>query len=95
LAAAHYQSPRAQSDATNADLASLEDCGCWIAKGWRLCSAELCRLAEYQHSPVALPFEAKSLKGISEKLIQSHWENNYGGAIKALNTAWDSVAKRM
>jgi Fe-Mn family superoxide dismutase len=41
---------------------------------------------EYQHAPVPLPFDAKSLKGISEKLIQSHWENNYGGAIKALNT---------
>jgi Fe-Mn family superoxide dismutase len=40
---------------------------------------------EYQHSPKALPFEAKSLKGLSEKLVQSHWENNYGGAIKALN----------
>jgi Fe-Mn family superoxide dismutase len=35
--------------------------------------------------PVALPFDAKSLHGISEKLIQSHWENNYGGAVKALN----------
>ncbi len=41
---------------------------------------------DYQHSPVALPFDAKSLKGISEKLIQSHWENNYTGAVKALNT---------
>lgn len=40
----------------------------------------------YQHAPVPLPFDPKSLKGISEKLIQSHWENNYGGAIKALNT---------
>jgi Fe-Mn family superoxide dismutase len=40
---------------------------------------------EYQHAPVALPFDPKSLKGISEKLIQSHWENNYGGAVKALN----------
>lgn len=40
---------------------------------------------EYQHSPKPLPFEAKSLKGLSEKLVQSHWENNYGGAIKALN----------
>lgn len=39
-----------------------------------------------QHSPVPLPFDAKSLTGISEKLIRSHWENNYGGAIKALNT---------
>ena len=40
----------------------------------------------YQHTPVPLPFDTKSLKGISEKLIQSHWENNYSGAIKALNT---------
>jgi Fe-Mn family superoxide dismutase len=40
----------------------------------------------YQHAPVPLPFDTKSLKGISEKLIQSHWENNYSGAIKALNT---------
>ena len=39
-----------------------------------------------QHVPVPLPFDAKSLKGISEKLIQSHWENNYVGASKALNT---------
>jgi len=33
----------------------------------------------------ALPFDPKSLKGISEKLIQSHWESNYTGAVKALN----------
>ena len=39
----------------------------------------------YQNAPVPLPFDPKSLKGISEKLIQSHWENNYSGAIKALN----------
>ena len=39
-----------------------------------------------QHEPVPLPFDAKKLKGISEKLIQSHWENNYVGASKALNT---------
>lgn len=40
----------------------------------------------YQHIPVPLAFDPKNLKGISEKLIQSHWENNYGGAVKALNT---------
>jgi len=39
----------------------------------------------HQHSPVPLPFDPKSLRGISEKLIQSHWENNYVGASKALN----------
>ena len=40
---------------------------------------------DYQHAPAPLPFDAKTLKGLSEKLIQSHWENNYGGAVKALN----------
>jgi Fe-Mn family superoxide dismutase len=35
--------------------------------------------------PLPLPFDAKSLKGLSERLIQSHWENNYVGAVKALN----------
>jgi Fe-Mn family superoxide dismutase len=40
----------------------------------------------YQHEAVPLPFDAKSLKGISEKLIQSHWENNYKGSVAALNT---------
>jgi Fe-Mn family superoxide dismutase len=50
---------------------------------------------EYQHAPVRLPFDAKSLKGISEKLIQSHWENNYGGAVKALNTLRGRLAQAM
>jgi superoxide dismutase, Fe-Mn family len=41
---------------------------------------------QHQHTAVPLPFDAKALKGLSEKLMQSHWENNYGGAVKALNT---------
>ena len=49
----------------------------------------------YQHSPVPLPFDAKSLMGISEKLIQSHWENNYSGAIKALNTVRGKLTQAM
>jgi len=32
-----------------------------------------------------LSCEPKKLKGLSEKLIVSHWENNYGGAVKRLN----------
>jgi Fe-Mn family superoxide dismutase len=38
-----------------------------------------------QHQPQPLPFDPAKLRGISEKLIRSHWENNYGGAVKALN----------
>src|SRR5690348_15989461 len=32
-----------------------------------------------------LPFEASKLKGLSEKLITSHHDNNYAGAVKRLN----------
>lgn len=39
-----------------------------------------------QHQPKPLSFDAAKLKGLSEKLIRSHWENNYGGAVRALNT---------
>jgi Fe-Mn family superoxide dismutase len=41
---------------------------------------------DYQHAVAPLPFDVKSLKGLSDRLIQSHWENNYGSAVKALNT---------
>jgi Fe-Mn family superoxide dismutase len=37
------------------------------------------------HAPVPLPFDPRSLKGLSERLLRSHWEQNYGGAVKALN----------
>jgi Fe-Mn family superoxide dismutase len=38
-----------------------------------------------QHQPKALPFDPTKLKGISEKVIRSHWENNYQGAMRTLN----------
>ena len=42
------------------------------------------------HEPVPLPFEARSLKGISEKLIRSHHENNYTGAVKVEGLGFDN-----
>jgi len=38
-----------------------------------------------EHRAKPLKFDPAKLKGLSERLIQSHWENNYGGALKALN----------
>jgi superoxide dismutase, Fe-Mn family len=38
-----------------------------------------------KHLPKPLPFNPTKLNGISEKLIRSHHENNYAGAVKALN----------
>ena len=37
------------------------------------------------HQPKPLPFEAGSLNGLSARLIESHWSNNYGGSVRALN----------
>lgn len=36
--------------------------------------------------PKSLPFDAGRLDGLSEKLIRSHWENNYIGSLKTLDT---------
>src|SRR5688500_5876085 len=43
------------------------------------------RVAPGQHQIVPLPFDPKKLKGLSERLLVSHHENNYGGALKNLN----------
>jgi Fe-Mn family superoxide dismutase len=37
------------------------------------------------HEPKPLPYAAGSLNGLSERLIQSHWSNNYGGSVRTLN----------
>jgi superoxide dismutase, Fe-Mn family len=38
-----------------------------------------------KHTPVPLPFDPRKLKGLSERLIVSHHDNNYVGAVKNLN----------
>ncbi len=45
-----------------------------------------------QHQPKPLPFDPAKLKGLSEKLIRSHHENNYAGAVKALNVVEQRLA---
>jgi Fe-Mn family superoxide dismutase len=39
----------------------------------------------------ALACDPSRLKGLSEKLIVSHFENNYGGAVKRLNAICDQL----
>ena len=38
-----------------------------------------------QYEIKKLPFDPAKVKGLSEKLLQSHWANNYSGAVKRLN----------
>jgi len=44
------------------------------------------------HQPRALSFDPAKLDGLSEKLIRSHWENNYGGSVKTLNAVKQRLA---
>src|SRR5215475_2648213 len=37
------------------------------------------------HQAKPLPFDPTKLRGLSEKLLRSHHENNYTGAVKRLN----------
>src|SRR5216110_1492927 len=39
-----------------------------------------------------LPFDPSKVKGLSEKLLTSHYENNYGGAVKRLNAITTQLA---
>lgn len=39
-----------------------------------------------------LPFDPKSIKGLSEKIIVSHHDNNYAGAVKRLNAIGAELA---
>jgi Fe-Mn family superoxide dismutase len=40
-----------------------------------------------------LPIDPKRLKGLSERMIVSHYENNYGGAVKRLNAIAAKLAE--
>jgi Fe-Mn family superoxide dismutase len=40
-----------------------------------------------------LPFDPKKIKGLSEKILVSHYENNYTGAVKRLNAITEQLAE--
>ena len=44
----------------------------------------------YSMKPLAC--DPRRIKGVSENLIVSHYENNYGGAVKRLNAISEQLA---
>lgn len=46
-----------------------------------------------QRPLVPLPFDPKKLEGLSERLVVSHHENNYGGAVRNLNKVEAALAQ--
>lgn len=47
------------------------------------------------HQPKPLKFDPGKLIGLSNRLITSHWENNYVGSVKALNMVEGRLAAAM
>lgn len=45
-----------------------------------------------EYVPKKLPFDPAKVKGLSEKLLVSHYENNYTGAVKRLNAITAQLA---
>ncbi len=48
-----------------------------------------------KHLPKSLRFDPAKLPGLSERLMRSHWENNYTGSVKALNMIEGRLAAAM
>src|SRR5258708_5413133 len=68
-------------------MASISADGKNTAAGNQQSSAtvQAARAFRGEHQPKPLSFDPAKLKGLSEKLLRSHHENNYTGAVKALN----------
>jgi Fe-Mn family superoxide dismutase len=70
-----------------------------VAAGAAVLAGATDALAQQQASAPApqfeikkLPFDPARIKGLSEKLLQSHWQNNYSGAVKRLNAIGAQLA---
>lgn len=50
-------------------------------------------VAPGKHTAKPLPFDPRRLRGLSERLMVSHHENNYGGALKNLNRVEEELAR--
>jgi superoxide dismutase, Fe-Mn family len=48
-----------------------------------------------RHKPKPLPFDPAKLTGLSERLIRSHYDNNYIGSVKTLNMIEGRLAAAM
>lgn len=47
----------------------------------------------HQATPKPLAFEAEALQVLSARLLRSHWENNYCGAVKRLNAIREQLSQ--
>jgi Fe-Mn family superoxide dismutase len=68
-----------------------------LAEGRALAQGAASRVPAFagQHQPRPLRFDPAKLTGLSERLVRSHWENNYQGSVRALNLVEQRLATAM
>jgi superoxide dismutase, Fe-Mn family len=54
--------------------------------------AQTTGVPKVEYTPKKLPFDPSKVKGLSEKILTSHYENNYTGAVKRLNAITAQLA---
>jgi len=66
--------------------------GVTFAAGAADALAQQAAASRVEYAIKKLPFDPAKIKGLSEKLLTSHWENNYSGAVKRLNAITAQLA---
>jgi Fe-Mn family superoxide dismutase len=66
--------------------------GVTLAAGAADALAQQATAPKVEYAIKKLPFDPAKIKGLSEKLLVSHWENNYSGAVKRLNAITAQLA---
>jgi len=74
-----------------ASLAAVTASTAGLAQSANAQAAATGKSATYVIKP--LPFDPKNIKGLSEKIIVSHHDNNYAGAVKRLNAIAAQLAE--
>jgi len=67
--------------------------GMALAAGAAAATAAPAQTAPFAPQPAALPFDPKGVVGLSEKLLTSHHDNNYVGAVKRIAAIRGEFAK--
>jgi Fe-Mn family superoxide dismutase len=62
-----------------------------VAQAQSITTAPKGRSTSVTYAMKPLPFDPQKIKGLSEKILVSHYENNYGGAVKRLNSITDQL----
>jgi Fe-Mn family superoxide dismutase len=84
------------------DRRSLVNAGMGLAAGVVLAASLPATGASAQGAPIAagklppydikpMPFDPQKIRGLSERILVSHYENNYSGAVKRLNSIADQL----